>query len=397
MAYFAGGCVRDELLSLTPSDYDVATDATPTRLLSLFRNTREVGAHFGVIHVHMDGCVVEVATFRTDGAYSDNRRPDSVRFSNAPDDAQRRDFTANALFLDPVAQPDSAALQSPLGGTVIDLVRGLPDLKARVLRAVGDPHQRLAEDHLRALRAVRLASKLGFTVEAATADAIRQHASALSGVSRERVGDELRKMLLHPRRAEAIALLRDLALDGPSLTEACLPAHPVATLASLPPESPIPATLAAWALDRSPTSITPADAATVLARWRRALCLSNDEHAETKAILTCLSDLRTIWATAGVAQRKRIAARSEFDWSLTLLRSTSPAHAATVSADVQALRSTHSGVSPAPWVTGDDLIAMGFIPSPRFKALLDRLYDAQLEDRITSRDQAMELARAWSV
>jgi len=396
VAYFAGGCVRDELLGLTPSDYDIATDATPPRLISLFRNTRHVGAHFGVVHVHQDGIVVEVATFRTDGEYTDQRRPDSVRFSTPVEDAQRRDFTINALFLDPLATTTlngATPARSPLGGVVIDLVHGLSDLHSRVLRAVGDPRKRLAEDHLRAWRAPRLAAKLGFTIDPATADAIRHEAPNAKGVSRERIGDEVRRMLLHPRRAEAVALLRDLALDGPSLGEPCQPDHAVATIAALPHEAAVPLCLAAWAIDRhttpEPDSLVP--------RWRSALCLSNDESDALKDTLSIWSQLNTDWPMWTVAQKKRLAARPCFRWSHLLQGTTSPTDAERVQTVVAHLAQTPSGIAPPPWVNGDDLIALGMKPGKAFKVLLERLYDEQLEDRLTSREQGLELARAWSV
>lgn len=400
VAYFAGGCVRDELLDLTPSDYDIATDATPPRLISLFRNTRHVGAHFGVVHVHQEGIVVEVATFRADGEYTDQRRPDSVRFSTPDEDAQRRDFTVNALFLDPLASPVSnttaptrSPLGGPFGGRVIDLVDGLSDLKSRVLRAVGDPRKRLAEDHLRAWRAPRLAAKLGFTIDPATADAIRHEAQNAKGVSRERIGDEVRRMLLHPRRAEAVALLRDLALDGPSLGEACQPDHAVATVAALPHDAAVPLCLAAWAIDRH----TFPDRDALVPRWRSALCLSNDESDALKDTLSIWSQLNTDWPTWTVAQRKRLAARSCFRWSHLLQGQTSPADAQRVQTVVTHLAQTPSGIAPPPWVNGDDLIALGMKPGKAFKVLLDRLYDEQLEDRLTSREQGLELAKAWGV
>lgn len=396
VAYFAGGCVRDELLGLTPSDYDIATDATPPRLISLFRNTRHVGAHFGVVHVHQDGVVVEVATFRADGEYTDQRRPDSVRFSTPAEDAQRRDFTVNALFLDPLATPaphGATQTRSPLGGVVIDHVSGLSDLKSRVLRAVGDPKKRLAEDHLRAWRAPRLAAKLGFTIDPATADAIRHEAPNAKGVSRERIGDEVRRMLLHSRRAEAVALLRDLALDGPSLGEPCLPAHAVATIAALPHDAPVPLALAAWALDRHGDPARDL----LVSRWRAALCLSNDESDALKDTLATWSHLRTNWPDWPTATRKRLASRSVFGWSHLLYRLTAPTDAKTVDIEVAHLAQSPSGISPPPWVNGDDLIALGLKPGKAFKVLLDRLYDEQLEDRLTSREQGLELAKAWGV
>jgi len=239
IAYFAGGCVRDELLGLRPTDYDVATDAPPKRVQSLFRKTASVGASFGVILVADFGPHVEVATFRAEGPYTDKRRPDHITFATPEEDARRRDFTINALFLDPLAAEDSPSIN----GHIVDLVNGLDDLKAGIIRAVGDPDNRLDEDHLRALRAVRFASRFNFQIEPRTRDAITRHARLLSGVSRERIGDELRKMLtsgrdtdpdaihqprppaasttpslLLPPPLAAVRLMESLELDTPALT-----------------------------------------------------------------------------------------------------------------------------------------------------------------------------------
>ena len=199
VAYFAGGCVRDELLGLHPSDYDVATSAKPGEIAALLPlprfSTHFVGEAFGVTLVKAGDVHVEVATFRSDGTYTDKRRPDAVVFSSPTEDAQRRDFTMNALFLDPLSGEKTPARGGgSVAGTVIDFVGGVADLHAGVLRAVGDPHQRLAEDHLRALRAVRFAARYGMAIEPATAAAITAHAGDLAGVSRARLGEAPRRM-----------------------------------------------------------------------------------------------------------------------------------------------------------------------------------------------------------
>ncbi len=175
VALLAGGCVRDLLLDETPSDYDVATDATPQQVCRLFRATRMVGAQFGVVLVRKRGEWIEVATFRADGRYSDGRHPDQVTFSDAPGDARRRDFTINGMFLD----PDDCA--------VIDYVGGRDDLKAGLLRAIGDPQARFVEDHLRLLRAVRFAARMEFEIDDATLAAIKSAAGMLTDVSTARV------------------------------------------------------------------------------------------------------------------------------------------------------------------------------------------------------------------
>src|SRR3954449_7011506 len=160
VAYFAGGCVRDELLGIEPTDYDVATDAPPTRVRELFSNTQAVGAAFGVILVRHRKSVIEVATFRTDLAYRDGRRPEGVQFTTAEEDAKRRDFTINGLFLDPIEN------------RVIDHVGGQEDLKKEIIRAIGDPNHRFEEDHLRLLRAIRFAARFQFEIEQETSAAL---------------------------------------------------------------------------------------------------------------------------------------------------------------------------------------------------------------------------------
>src|SRR5580693_7281598 len=200
IAYFAGGCVRDSILGLEAKDWDVATDAPPDRVRELFISTQAVGAAFGVILVRSGKSIVEVATFRADGAYEDGRRPGSVRFTSAEEDARRRDFTINGLFLDPVEN------------RVIDYVGGRDDLAARKVRAIGSPAERFGEDHLRLLRAVRFASRLGFDIEAATAEAIRSSAPRIKGISPERIAEELRLMLTAPTRNVAWRLLWQMGL-----------------------------------------------------------------------------------------------------------------------------------------------------------------------------------------
>src|SRR5271157_4503318 len=177
-AYLVGGCVRDLLLETRPQDYDIATDARPDRIMDLFPNSGRVGAHFGVVLVRDTSSQVEVATFRSDQEYTDGRHPDSVHFESDPrGDVLRRDFTINGLMLD----PDT--------GTVLDYVEGRADLERRVVRAIGDPGTRFEEDHLRLLRAVRFAARLGFEIDSATFDAIRRHHALILDVSAERVRD----------------------------------------------------------------------------------------------------------------------------------------------------------------------------------------------------------------
>ncbi len=407
IAYFAGGCVRDELLGLVPADYDVATDATPDQITARFDRTAHVGASFGVVLVHRDQTSVEVATFRTDGPYTDRRRPDTVQFSDPVHDAQRRDFTINALFLDPLDPHDPHdahdphdersrrdQTRSPRGGCVIDHVGGLADLDARVIRAVGDPAQRLAEDHLRALRAVRLAARLAFTIDPATARAIRSSAGDLQGVSRERIGDEIRRMLAHPTRHEAASLLTSLGLDAPALGTHC--DAPLTVLNAIDPAATPVAALAAWAIDRGAVR-QPDHGRSVVRDWRRLLCLTNTEYKRLWEVLTGLAMVRSEWGGLSMAPKKRAAAADWFGEVLMVLAALDASAAAGLERELASLRASPGGLAPVPWVTGEDLIALGLAPGPAFKALLDRAYDAQLEGRVETKAQALELVRHLSV
>ncbi len=413
IAYLAGGCVRDELLRMTPKDYDIATDATPARVGELFRRAREVGKAFGVMLVHDGGITVEVTTFRREGGYTDRRRPDHVEFADARADAQRRDFTINALYIDPVDIDASPAADASaprvrvahVRGAVIDHVGGLADLERRIIRAVGDPDARLREDDLRCLRAVRFAARLGFEIEAATEAAVRRHAGDLVGISRERIGDELRMMLAHPTRSAAAERLESLALDGPTLAEAprarAWPSRPpLATLAAVPAEAGFPLAAAAWMIDRlgvpdsphPPTSRVAAEAPAMIARWRASLCLSNEERDEITAVLRMLVVLERDWETLGMAGRKRAAASRSFGGAIVLLAAREPALARRLGEDVGSLALTPGGLAPAPWVTGDNLVAHGVPPGPGFGKWLDDVYDAQLEGRVANPGEALELA-----
>ncbi|MCA9288554.1 MAG: CCA tRNA nucleotidyltransferase, partial [Phycisphaerales bacterium] len=402
-----------ELLGLEASDYDVATDATPDRVRGLFKRTALVGAHFGVVLVKSGAAggrrdiVTEVATFRSDGAYSDRRRPDSVTFSDARSDALRRDFTVNALFLDPLADRDTErhADVPPMGreaeasgvgatmrGQIVDFVGGIVDLDARVLRAVGDPDKRLGEDHLRALRAVRLAAKLGLAIEAGTAAAIRRHAQDLAGVSHERVGDEMRRVLGHPSRAVGVRLLQDLGLDGPVLGSQ-RPAAVPARLGRLDAAASVEVCLAAMALDRGEVD-GPEGVQALLTAWRRSLCLSNEEREGTRDALAAYFVLRREFETLGVAAQKRLAAGAGYPGAVAVLEAEDPDRAGLVRGRVAELAATPGGLAPDPVVTGDELIGLGMTPGPGFSGLLAAAYDAQLEGLFGDREGGVRWVRA---
>ena len=208
-ALWAGGCVRDLFLGKSPSDYDVATDAVPEQVMKLFRRTVPVGLSFGVVRVlgATRGTEIEVATFRSDGRYLDGRRPEDVKFGSASEDAARRDFSINGMFLDPIS------------GEIIDYVGGRNDLEAGIVRAIGDPHKRFAEDKLRLLRAVRFAARFGFQIETQTQIAMETHAAEIAVVAAERIAQELLKILQHPSRAYGIRLAQQTGLLAAILPE----------------------------------------------------------------------------------------------------------------------------------------------------------------------------------
>src|SRR5437899_11297516 len=206
IAYFAGGCVRDMVRGQTPKDFDIATDAKPENVQKLLPRTYAVGAHFGVILVLENNFQFELATFRSDDAYIDGRHPSAVHFSSPEEDAQRRDFTINGMFYDPVADK------------VIDLVGGRADIEAKLVRAIGDPAQRFAEDRLRMLRAVRFAAVLDYEIEKQTWDALLTNAASISQISAERIRDELVRIFLSPNRVRGWDLL-----DSSGLMRAILP------------------------------------------------------------------------------------------------------------------------------------------------------------------------------
>jgi len=384
-AYFAGGCVRDRLLGLTPDEYDIATSARPDALGGLFRRVHFVGESFGVALVRNQGFTIEVATFRTDGVYSDGRHPDSVQFSDAEHDARRRDFTINGLFEDPIDE------------RVIDYVGGRDDLEARLVRAIGDPHRRLHEDRLRMLRAVRFAARFGFAIETDTAEAIRLGAGHLKGVSRERIGQEVKKMLCGNNRGVAAWEMQYLGLDTEVLQEPNMTVAPT-RLGRLPDKTAFATALAAWLLDRHASETDDGRAEQldrqlqIAERWGRALVVSNAELAALRRTIEIHWSLTHHWEQLGVARQKRLASQQQFNAGLLLVQAVDRQAFVGIRRRVSELAETE--LAPAPLVTGDDLIRAGFEPGPQFRKLLEAVYDAQLEGALHTRDEAMELARA---
>jgi poly(A) polymerase len=421
-AYLAGGCVRDLLLGREAADYDVATSATPQEVMRLFPRTYAVGAQFGVVLLPIDGDVtdgggehynIEVATFRSDGAYSDGRHPDQVRFSSeARLDVQRRDFTINGLLLDPV------------NGEVLDFVEGRRDLERGIIRSIGDPHQRFAEDKLRLLRAVRFAARFGYAIEDNTLAAIRELARQIHQVSQERIRDEILKMLTEGQARRAFELL-----DQTGMLEQVLPEikkmQGVRQPPQFHPEGDVwvhtlilleglraggSKTLALGALLHDvgkPATFRVAEDrirfdehAEVGTRMAEEIChrfrLSNEETGQVSALVANhmrFGDVRRMKDST----LKRFFRLPRFEEHLELHRLDCMASHRGLELYEFAkdkLRSLPAEqIRPGPLITGDDLIAAGYTPGPQFKELLTAVEDAQLEGTIGTREQAMELVR----
>lgn len=396
IAYFAGGCVRDLLLGLEPKDYDVATDAPPARVREIFPKTQSVGAAFGVILVRQGKSVIEVATFRSDLSYADGRRPEGVRFSTPAEDAQRRDFTINGLFLDPITDE------------VIDYVNGQGDLKNRLLRAIGDPEQRFAEDHLRILRAVRFAARFDLQIESATATAINKNAVKLIRISPERIAEELRMMLCLPTRMRAYLLLWEFALPQVILRD--LPERPVAGWTDSPllqickeKDIPFGFALALFVLDyRLKTSneksavrlLQTREIQSCVRACRKDLKISNDEADMMSYSLDMAFLLEG--EKPSVAGMKRFLARPHSNFSrmlLGILPQIDPSLTPRITWLLEEFpKFPESEIAPTPLITGEDLLAAGLRPGPLFKQILDQVYDAQLENKISTHHQAMDTA-----
>ncbi len=436
-AYFAGGCVRDLLLGQEPDDFDVATNATPDVVLDLFPRTFAVGAHFGVVLVapaaEGAGPVTEVATFRSDLAYSDGRRPNAVRYTgNARDDVQRRDFTINGLLLDPLraACGDAASgtwCDDPdrLRAAVLDYVGGLADLDAGIIRAIGKPELRFAEDHLRMLRGVRFAARLGFELEAATLRATRALAARIHDISRERVRDELTRMLTEGQARRAFELLEATGLLAETLPEIArmkgveqppqyhpegdVWTHTLMLLEQLPAGSS--STLAWGALlhdagkpptfRRGPDRIRFDGHAEIGAAMGAEICrrfrFSNEERRQIVALIE--NHMRFMDAERMKASTlKRFFRMERFEEHLALHRLDCLAASGKLT-HWEFVRERYGAMAeetkrPKPLITGRELMAAGYTPGASFREMLRAAEDAQLEGTITTEDEALQLIRA---
>ena len=412
-AFFAGGCVRDMLRGEVPKDYDVATSATPSEVMKLFRRTVPVGVAFGVVRVlNRDDppIQIEVATFRAEAGYSDGRHPDSVTFTDEVQDVKRRDFTVNGLLFDPLKQE------------VLDYVDGRRDLERKIIRAIGDPKARFAEDHLRMLRAVRFACNLGFELEGATLGAIKDHAPDIKTVSAERIRDELNKMLTGQSPLRALELLKKTGLLKQFLPEIeALEGvkqppqfHPegdvwIHTLMLLEQLDHPPLTLALGALFHDvgkPPTFEISD----------RIRFNEHEHVGarmTEEILTRLKYPNEIieQTVALVKQHmvfkdvqhmrpatlKRFLRQDHFEDHLALHRLDCMASHGDLTAyefcEAEMSKQPPAALRPVPLVTGADLIALGLKPGPAFKTILKEVEDRQLEGALVEKDAAIKYVK----
>jgi poly(A) polymerase len=409
-AYLAGGCVRDRLLGRAPKDHDVATAARPEQIRTLFKRTIPVGEAFGVILVLQGESAVETATFRKDSGSADGRHPESVEYSNAKEDVLRRDFTVNGLLYDPIED------------RVLDYVGGREDLTARTIRAIGEPVRRMREDYLRLLRAVRFATALDFRIDEATSEAIRQEAQGIERISRERVCDELTRLLTAPRRAEGLRQLRDLgllslllpevsAMEGVAQPEQFHPEggvwiHTLGVLEKLPGE--ISPELAWGALlhdvGKPPTYREAPDRIrfhghdVVGERMSRKICrrlkMSNRSTEQICRLVRTHLQFKDVQKMRP-ARLRRFLSEEGFSEALELHKADCLAshgdlsHHSFCTETLEKYKS--EPIRPPPLLDGNDLISIGYAPGPLFSKILRELEDAQLEGEITNKEQAL----AW--
>jgi len=410
LAYFAGGCVRDIVRGQTPKDFDIATDANPEAVQKLFPHTYAVGAHFGVILVVENGFQFEVATFRADDVYVDGRRPSAVHFSSPEEDARRRDFTINGMFYDPVAEK------------VIDFVGGRADIQAKLVRAIGDPGQRFAEDRLRMLRAVRFATVLDYKIDNETWDALLANVVSINEISAERIREELVRMFLSSNRTRGWDLL-----DSSGLMRAILPEidamkgcaqpeqfhpegdvfeHTRLMLQFLPEKVSVPLVFAVLLHDVAKPRTATVDntgrirfnehdriGAEMTEEIMRRLRFSGAEIDATVEMVRQHMVFKDV-PKMRIAKLKRFMARPTFNDELELHRVDCQGSHRMLDNYEFLLRKreefANEPIIPPPLVRGDDLIALGLKPSPKFGEILEAVETRQLEGTLRTREEALE-------
>jgi tRNA nucleotidyltransferase/poly(A) polymerase len=414
VAYFAGGCIRDALLDIPPKDIDIATSASPGQVQALFHRTIPVGIQFGVVRVRVAEMEFEVATFRSDGIYLDGRRPSAISFSTPEQDASRRDFTINGMFYDPLSE------------RVIDYVNGREDLAGKLVRAIGQPSGRFAEDRLRMLRALRFAAALGFEIEAETWSAIRADAQEIAIISPERIRDELLKILVNPNRLRGFDLLDQSgllavilpeieALKGCDQPEQFHPegdvfVHTRLMLSLLAPDASGPQVLAVLLHDIGKPRVRSFDSIDQRIRFNghdrvgaemteKVMTRLRFPRHEIDLVVDAVSNHMVFKDVRQMrpAKLRRFMARPHFGIELELHR----IDCASSHGDLENYHFLINKESefaqepliPTRLVRGDDLIAMGLTPGPRVGELLEAVQTAQLEGEIKTRAEALELLR----
>ncbi len=413
-AYFAGGCVRDMLLGLEPHDIDIATSALPQEVEKIFSRTVAVGAQFGVIIVLENEIEIQVATFRHDGSYSDGRHPNNVTFTNAEEDAKRRDFTINGLFYDPINEK------------VFDYVEGRDDLSKKIIRSIGNPHERFTEDKLRLLRAIRFATTLAFEIESATWNALCELAPEILVVSAERIRDELQKIFLSPHRLRGFDLL-----DQSGLLKILLPemenlkgceqppefhpegdvfVHTRIMLEMLPDKASLPLVLSVLFHDIGKPATRTVDengrmrfyahdqvgakmSEKILKRFR----FSNEIIEAVLPAVRLHMSFKDV-TKMRLSTLRRMMARPTFEDELELHRvDCASSHGMLDNYELLQQKKEEfakTPLIPEPLLTGKDLISLGMKPGPEFGNILQRVKDAQLENLISTREEALVLVRA---
>jgi putative nucleotidyltransferase with HDIG domain len=410
-AYFAGGCVRDALLGLEPKDYDIATSATPDDVQALFPQSNAIGAHFGVILVKQDGHPFEIATFRHDGSYKDGRHPESVTFSTPEEDARRRDFTVNGLF------------QNPQSGEIIDFINGQTDLKASLLRAIGTPTDRLQEDALRLMRAVRFATTLGFKIEPSTWSAICDNAHLLEKISAERIREEFTRILVSNNRAHGFNLLTESGLMRHIVPEVydligCeqppqwhpegdVYTHTHIMLEILEDDPSPELALSVLLHDIGKPATSTCDESDDRIRFNghdrvgaemaetilRRLKYSNNTIDDVCAMVANHMNFMNVQKMR-TAKVKRFMARPTFEDEMELHR-VDCASSNGFTDNYVYLRSKEAEFAaepliPPPLVTGKDLIDLGLNPGPQFKEILGQVETEQLEGKLNDPTTALQ-------
>jgi poly(A) polymerase len=414
VAYFAGGCVRDMVRGLAPKDFDIATDATPDVVQKIFPHTYAVGAHFGVIVVVENGLNFEVATFRSDGAYLDHRHPVDVRFSSPEEDAKRRDFTINGMFFDPEKNE------------VIDFVDGRADIEAKLVRAIGEPTARFGEDRLRMLRAVRFATVLDYKIDDPTWKALVKSADAINEISAERIRDELVKIFVSPNRVRGWDLLDESGLLRAVLPEldamkGCLQPeqfhpegdvfqHTRLMLELLPEKVSVPLVFSVLLHDVAKPVTATVDhtgrirfnehdriGATMTEAIMERLRFSRAEIDPTVEMVRQHMVFKDV-PRMRVAKLKRFMARPTFDEELELHRvDCAGSHQIMDNYDFLLRKReefANEPIIPPPLVRGDDLIALGMKPGPKFGEILEAVETLQLEGALKDRQEALDWVKS---